>query len=269
METWKKIRRLWQPFSEAGASHYAAAACYYLISSLIPTSLLVISVVVSIPYNGAVFRLSPSVFPRAFSHLLGRVMEYIAAHQSLSLLSLSSIAALWSSSRTILAIRKGINAMEAQGTGKGYLSRRLRSFAVLVLLLLLLWLWVMGIPYLDRLAGSLLQDSFPSSLLMLFVFILLLYRLLSNTRRPLYYDALGALAAGLVWILSTFLYSIYVNYISAYDTDYGLIGLAFLSFLWLKLCMQVLFLGVRLSHLCAAGQYHPIRLLRSIFSDHS
>jgi membrane protein len=77
--------------------------------------------------------------------------------------------------------------------------------------------------------------------------ITILYRLGSTARRPIPFFAIGTLLATIISLLSSFIFSFYVDNFGNYNTVYGSIGAVIVMMLWLQLNATILLLGFEIN----------------------
>ena len=128
---------------------YAAHASFFITLSAFPMLLLLVSI---LRYAGiSVDNLTESltgVIPAELLPFVKRQIQSAYQNASGTLLSLSALVALWSSSRGIYGLRKGLNAVYRVVENRGWLYTRgvsmLYTFAFLLVLLMTLGLHVFG-----------------------------------------------------------------------------------------------------------------------------
>jgi membrane protein len=172
-----------------------------------------------------------------------------------TVLSISAVAALWSSSRGMYSFVTGLNAIYDVKEDRGYVRTRLMSmgytFAFLLVLILTLVLHVFGGDLLQMLQ-ELPIPAFLLNLLDLRVFVLLIlqtalfcamFMVLPNERNRLGESLPGALLASIGWQVFTNVYSIYSQKFTSYASIYGSVSVVALGMLWLYFCICIVFYG--------------------------
>lgn len=257
-------QRLLRRVSSYRVSVYAANASFYIILSVFPAIVLVLSL---LPYT----RLSQSDLVTALSGVIPSVLEpalaYIISDLSQkangAVASLSALMAVWSSSRGVYCIQLGLNAICGRRESRSYLHTRIVSMLYTVFmiaaLLLTLTLHVFGnqlalyfsrqpVPILQLLAKILQFRGLILWLLLTALFTAVMTVFPSQKVR-LRDAAPGAAAAALGWLLFSWLFSIYAQYFSSYSVFYGSLSVVALAMLWLYVCMSILFYGGVVNHL--------------------
>lgn len=245
---------------------YAANAGFFLVLSLFPALLLVLSLLQRSPLQiGDLLELVRSFLPEA---LAGSAEEIIfSTYRSApgAVAGVAGLTALWSSSRGIYGLITGLNAVYGlQETRSGLVTRAVSFFyaaVFYVLVLLTLLLQVFGSFLLERLQGArhpLLQAAAAlPDLQLLFLTAVqtlvftLMYAALPSRRNSFRESLPGAIVASVGWMVFSRLFSLYVEHFPRYALVYGsLYGIA-LGMLWIYCCVSLFFYGGALNRLLA------------------
>ena len=261
-----RVTRLVRYFAEKRVSLYASSACYFLGLSLFPMLVLLLGL---LRYTG----LGADTLLDALSALVPQPLLPLAKSMILSayrntsgaLVSLSAVTALWSASRGVYSLLKGLCSIYERERYKGYWQLRTMSvgytFALLVVLVLTLVLGVFGKELLTY--GTLGSDSLFAVLdqvvdmgffVLLFVltgFFCLVYMFLPGKRSRFLETLPGGLMTTVGWLLFTQLYSVYATRFSGYANVYGSVYILALSMLWLYCCISLVFYGGALNRYLA------------------
>lgn len=239
-------------------SVYAAHASFFVTLSVFPMLLLLVSI---LRYTGisvdTLTEILDGVIPAALIPFVKRLIHNAYQSTSGTLLSVSALVALWSSSRGIHGLHRGLNAIYEVSENRSWLHTRAMSVVytlvfVLVLLLTLV-LHVFGSTILQFIlihTGSVW--TFLDSIVNLRFFLLLMiqtvvftamYMALPNKHNSLADSFPGAVFSSLGWLILSDLYSRYVENFSHYANIYGSIYAVALSMLWLYCCVSIIFYG--------------------------
>ena len=252
----EELKRLSGYLSRKQVPLYAANASFFLILSVFPLLVLLLSL---IRYTGLQVEtftdLISGVVPGALMPTVNRLILSAYVNSTGTVLSLSAVAALWSASRGMYSFVMGLNAIYDVREDRGYVRTRLISvgytFAFLLVLQLTLVLHVFGGDLL-RFVENLPIPAILLSILDLRVFLLLIlqtvlfctmFMVLPNERNGFKESIPGALLASIGWQVFTNLYSIYSQRSSAYANIYGSVYVAALGMLWLYFCICIVFYG--------------------------
>ena len=249
---------------------YAANAAYFIIMAALPTILLLLALLRYTRLDSSVLINALDAFvPEALAPLMEKLVNSLYDSSSTVLVSVSALAAVWSASRGIYGIIKGLNRIYAVREDRGYVYTRLMSVFYMVLfiviLILTLAIHVFGqtiaqqIPVARHPVVLLLDRILPVRAFVLFFLQTLLFTAmfmtLPNRRNRLLTSLPGAMFASLGWLIFSDLFSIYVDHFSNYPAIYGSLSAVALAMLWLYICMAILFYGGALNKLLMDAGY--------------
>ena len=252
----KKLKEFAEYLAEQKVPLYAANASFFLILSIFPVLVLLLSL---IRYTGlqveTLTDLISGVVPAALMPMVNRLVLSAYVNSTGAVLSLSAVAALWSASRGMYSFVMGLNGIYEVKENRGYFRTRLLSmgytFAFLIVLVLTLVLHVFGADLLRFLEGLPIPE-FLKNLLDLRVFVLLvlqtflfcgMFMVLPNEHNRLGESLPGALLASIGWQVFTNVYSVYSQKFTSYASIYGSVYVVALGMLWLYFCICIVFYG--------------------------
>lgn len=249
---------LLEKISDTQVSLYAANAGYFLILSVFPALVLILSL---LRYTGiqvdTFASLLEGVLPEALLPAAQRLILNTYVNTTSTVVGLSAVASLWSASRGMYCLLTGLNAIYGVSENRSWLHTRFISmiytFLFLLVLLLTLVLHVFGTTILGILSqrsgwlANLLANVVDLRFfLLLFTQTLLftaMFMVLPNGRNRLENSLPGALLASIGWLIFSDLYSIYVEHFTSLSIIYGSVYAVALSMLWLYCCLSILFYG--------------------------
>ena len=237
---------------------FASSACYFMVLSLFPLLVLMLGFLrhTGLEVENLLAFLEGFVPGALMEGARQLVFEtYLVTNGTL--LGLSALTALWSASRGIYGLLKGLNAVYSLRETRGYVYTRIMSvyytFAFLLVLLLNLVLQVFGkalleaLPYGEEplivfLTGAV---DFRQLFLLLTQVVLFcaMYKALPNGKFSWKQSLPGAVLASFGWLIFSNLFSVYVAYSASYVNLYGTMYRAAMSFLWLYCCVSIVFYG--------------------------
>lgn len=249
----KVIRRF---VSEAEVGTYASGAAFFLFLSLIPMVMIASSI---LPYDalksGGGVKISQAVIPeKVYSFLLGIVESYHG--NNMTLLSVSAMVAVWSASKGMLALIRGLNHIYEVEESRGYLLLRLKAAFYTLFILLAILLSAGILVFGNTLAGWLIPDTGMAALLwrmfggirhlsvaaLISVVFCTLYVLLPNNQMSWKSHYPGAVFTSVFWTLYSFGFSIYIDYFGGFSM-YGSLTTIVIVMIWLYFCMYIFFAG--------------------------
>ena len=261
-----RIAALVKKLQAMGIPGHAANAGYFIILSIFPMLVLILGLLRYTPLDaGDLLRLLEGFLPDALLPAAERLIISTYAHSGAAVVSVSAVGALWSSSRGIFALLRGLNAIYGVQEDRGYFYTRavsvLYTFLFLVVLVLTVSLNLFG----EGILGLLPESTDPfwqflSGLVDLRFFLLLLLQtalfaamfvVLPNRKNRVRDSLPGALLTSLGWLIFTELFSFYVEHFSSYSNLYGSVYAMALGMLWLYFCLSIFFYGGALNRLLA------------------
>lgn len=258
------IKKFVQDILKYRVSLYAANASFYIILAFFPSIMLLVSLMPAVGFSHEdLLGITNGIVPEILTPLIERIIKDMTAGSTVTLMSVTAFAAVWSSSRGVYYIQVGIHAICGGNEKRSYLFRRLMSMVYMILLLiaLLLTLFVLGfgqevalflakqsIPVLNFIA-EVMQFRGLILLILLSLLFCVIYCVFPS-RRVSFRKALpGAVLAALGWLVFTLGFSIYARYFSNYSVLYGSLSIIAFGMLWLYVCISILFYG------CVLNQY--------------
>lgn len=266
----KYIKRIWKfgkalvlkfaaKMSEDAMSAYAGQASLYIILSFFPFLMFQLSLVSFLPLTQQqMLDFLGGIIPASVMDIVIPFIEEVYEGSTGAVLSITIIFALWAGSKGIMTIYYGLNSVCRVENTSNYVIVRLRSilytiiFGVMLVVMLVVnvcgnaiteWL-VAHVPF------EFLQTAFViknlrviSSIAVLFVFFLLMFKFLPDRKTRLRDEIPGALIAAVGWIGFSFLYSIYIDNLSNMSATYGSLTAIVLCITWLYACVCILMFG--------------------------
>ncbi|MCI9229214.1 MAG: YihY/virulence factor BrkB family protein [Dorea sp.] len=260
----KRIKDIYQKITnitaDIAADHvgaYAAQSAYFFMLCLIPIILLLITMVQYTPVTKAdVMTAVIQVFPASVENLITSIVNQVY-NQSMGIIPVTIIVAMWSAGKGVLAMASGLNCIYSCRETRNYIVLRIRStiytLLFIAVIILLLVLSVFGntlnlfiarhIPFLKRIADWLIETRAVITPTVLVIFSLMLYKFLPN-RRGRFRDQLpGAMFAAVGWMVISWVFSIYLDVFKGFSSMYGSLTTIVLIMLWMYFCMYCILLG--------------------------
>lgn len=264
MAAWiQNIKRIAKAIGRTNISVYAANAAFFLLLSIFPAAIFLLSLsqYTILPLESLPEMISP-IIPSVLQPLITYVLDDIAVNNTISILSISAVTVLWSASRGVYGLVKGLNSVNHLRENRPYLRLRLLCFfyTLGIFAALLGTVALYSISY--NLLQILLPPESPAGQIVLFLLrfrsliciialtclFCAIFRYLPCRRSPLKHTLPGSFAAAVGWILLARVFSYYTGTISNYSAIYGSITIVALTMLWLYICMLILFYGGMFNH---------------------
>ena len=253
-----KIYRMFRELAALKISLHAAGAGYFMILSLFPALVLLLSLLRRTGLGvEQLLELIRGWIPEALVPVAEEITVSAFDNSSGAMVGLSAVAALWSAGRGMWGILTGLNAVYGLEEDRGWLRTRLISaaytFLFLLVLLLTLVAQVFGSTVLELLAERSGEPARVLSRLADLRFVLLvtlqtgvftlMFMVLPNRRGGFWESLPGAGLASLGWLVFSDLYSVYAERFAGLRSVYGSVYAIALSMLWLYCCMSIVFYG--------------------------
>ncbi|WP_052219566.1 YihY/virulence factor BrkB family protein [Clostridium tetani] len=240
----------------------ASQLSYSLLLSFFPFLIFLMTLLgfSSIDNEYVLFELKTMLPDSAYELVYNTVIEILGTRDS-NLLSFSIIFTVWTSSTGFRAVIKGINKAydekEKRSLPKVFLISILSTlslgFLIILTVLFLVFGQLIGLYLVQKLKmGSLFYLTWNiiryiiilSSLVVIFA---LMYKFIPSRKLKWKEVMPGAIFATVGWLLSSFIFSYYVNNFANYSRIYGSIGAVIILMVWLYLTSIIIILGGELN----------------------
>lgn len=204
-----------------------------------------------------------SAFPADTRRMLGDLINEIVTKSSYALISAGAIGGIWSSSNGIMSVIKAVNRAYDLDEDRPYWKLRglsvLLTIGLAVVMIISLIVIGFGEVFLNMIFVSYTWPSYIIykiiqiliTLILIGVILSVLYKLAPSIKKGVeikFRDALpGGLAAGLLLIISSVVFSFYINNFGNYSKTYGSIGGIIVLLIWLYISSIVIVLGAEIN----------------------
>lgn len=248
---------------EKQISLHAAYAGYFIILAVFPALLMLLSLLRFAGLQVEILvDMMGEVLPPALMETVEGMVYSAWLHSTGTVLGLSALTALWSASRGVYGLLRGLNAVYDVWENRGYLYTRGISviytflFGIVLILTLVLhvfgnavfrWLSMVDNPVIIFLV-DLVDVRFFLLLMLQSLIFTLMYMVLPNGRNGFGSSLPGGILSSVGWLVFSDLFSIYVEHFNRYSLIYGSVYALALGMLWLYCCLSILFYGGALNH---------------------
>ena len=225
---------------------YASSGAFYLFLALFPAAALICALLPLIPVTQAeLFGHLSAVLPDFMEELLRIVVDDLYERRVGSI-SFSTVMLLWSSSKALTGLMKGLDVVYSGHNSRNYF--RLRGLGSLYMLLLIVFLLLtlalnLGQQFLVRqlyrlwpgsgeLIRPLMKLRFLPVMLVLAVFFTSLFKYLPEGKRRWIAQAPGALFVSAAWMLLGWAFSLYLRRFGG-GSLYGSLTTVAFALLWI------------------------------------
>lgn len=248
---------------------HAAYAGYFIILSAFPALLMVLTI---LRFTGLqvenLLELVGEFLPKALRGAVEEVVLSTWVNSTGTVLGVSALTALWSASRGIFGVLRGLNAVYDVWENRGYVYTRgisvFYTFLFGLVLILTLVLHVFGNSIIARLSMvdnglviflmDLIDVRFFLLLILQSLIFTFMYMILPNQRNRFLDSLPGGILSSIGWLVFSDIFSVYVEYFNSYSSIYGSVYAVALGMLWLYCCMSILFYGGALNHFLSRGR---------------
>lgn len=260
----QKAVRVLNQVKDLEISVHAAHACYFIILSAFPTLVLLLGLLRYTELQPVdLMDLMEGFLPVALQPYAWDLISGTYENTSKVVISVSALTALWSASKGIYGLLKGLNNIYGVQEHRGWLHTRFMCVVYMVLfilvLLLTLVLHVFGNTIVEflRLHGG---EGFWiwADLVNLRFFVLVaaqtllfcvMFMYLPSKDNGFRESLPGALLGSFGWMAVSSLFSVYVENFSGYTNIFGSVYAVALIMLWLYVCVNTVFYGAVLNRL--------------------
>ncbi len=256
-------KQIFDKYKKDEVTVYAAQASFFIVIAFFPFIMLLLTLIQLIPaiQKSDLLELMVTIMPDMLDSLVVGIIDDLYTKSPATIISISAIAALWSASRGMQSIERGLNRVYETPQKRGFLIGRLVSSGYTVFFIVAcigsLLLLVLGsnlnrftqkwFPRLSDFASLLYSLR---SFLLLFLLVIIfsgLYTWLPLRRHSLKSQMPGALFSTLGWIVFSALFSVYFNNFSNYSYMYGSLTAVVMLMLWLYICICILLIGAEIN----------------------
>ncbi len=261
------VKAFFKKLQEDAVSAFAAQTAFFVILSFLPFLMFLLTLVRFLPVETE--RLLAAVyaaFPPMLHEFIGGLLYEVLQKTSGTVVSISAGVALWSASKGMLVIIRGMNAVYGNTETRNYFVLRLLSvgytlvFAtVLALTLTLLvfgnriFLYIQSrIAFLAHAKALVIGIRTAVSFVVLTSFFFGLYLFVPNRKSQRIMEELpGAVLTATGWFGFSYLYSLYIDRMANFSAMYGSLTAIVLCMIWLYACMYLMFIGAELNVMAA------------------
>lgn len=259
-------KKVYDKFAEDEMTVYAAQVSFFIILSIVPFIMLLLTAVQMIPTvsNAKFMEVIVGLVPVDYKSLAFRVVSDLSLRSPATMLSLTAITALWSAGRGMFSVARGLNRVHGHGEKRWYVINRLICSGYTVVFMLVsivsLGFLVFGdrmqtflvkrFPFLTGTVMHIINFRVLWILMIQLMFFLGIYTFVPDKKLKLREQIPGALFSTVGWMSFSFAFSLYFNHIGGknYSYMYGSLAAIVLLLLWLYFCICILFFGAEINY---------------------
>jgi membrane protein len=264
------IKEIRKKLNKDSIGVYSAQSAFFIILSFFPFTMLLLTLLRYLPISfDNLTDYSVEVLSPTLTEFVQGIFDEIYEKASGAIISVTSITAIWSASKGLMSVMRGLNAAYGVRSKRGYFRLRLAAaFYTLFLagmIIATLAMLVFGraiavtlfgeVPIVSGVLSVLLELRFLIGFGILVLFFMFLYKVMPERKTTLYNELPGALFCAIGWVAFSMLYSFYVDNLSDFSYLYGSLSAIVFLMLWLYFCMYILFIGAEINDLLQDDLY--------------
>ena len=259
----KGAYQIWNKYVEDEITVYAAQASFYIVLAFFPFLMLLLTLIQFIPSvsKADLLVILIRLMPDMLDSLMVVIVNDLDTKSPGTILSITALLALWSASKGMMSIERGINRIYGTLEKRHYLARRLicalYTLAFMVVCVVSLVLLVFGttlqslflrlLPVVAEFVESIISIRTLLALTLFLLCFVGLYTILPKKKQNPWNQIPGAAFTTIGWIAFSYLFSIYFNHFSSFSYMYGSLTAMVLLMLWLYFCICILFIGAEIN----------------------
>lgn len=258
-KTYRLLRDISEQMRRQSISAFSASTAFFFFLSMVPMLIMLCTI---LPYTPLTEQnLVTLITDFTPDKVDGLVQDFIAEiyDKSAGILSVAVLATIWSAGKGLLALMRGLNAINGVEERRNYFVVRLvASFYTIVMLLVVLvslFIMVFGnqlvsfalhrIPTLQALVSALMNFRFMFVWLVLTLLFATVYAYVPDKKQRFREQIPGAIFTAVVWSVFSWGFSMYVEWSDF--SIYGSLSIIIIVMLWLYSCMYILMVGAYLN----------------------
>lgn len=258
------LKSLFKRFNDHSLIDLGAQCAYFLLLSLFPFLIFIISLLTFLPFTFAdVYRLLQNTYvPSDVLEIIQNQWNVLKENQSTGLLSLGLLFTLWTASLALNSILRSLNLAYHVSESRGLILARLISISLTVGMFI-----VVIAALILQVIGSQIRDNLPVDLIIfdvdilrwalssiiIFSVFLILYFVGPNIRLKFKDVYIGALFATIGWQFTSFIFSMYVTNFADYSATYGTIGTVIALMIWFHISSLIILIGGEINAIIKEG----------------
>lgn len=269
MRIYRILRGFGRQMSRANVNAYAASTAFFLFLSLIPMVMLICSIIPYTPLKESDLTRAVQLLPTTISPLLSSLIASIYDN-SFGIMSTAAIVTIWSAGKGVLALMRGLNAMNSVVEDRNYvLQRIIASFYLIVFLITIIFLLIVmvfgnlladtivrHVPQMEDLFALLLHFRGLFSWCVMILIFAVMYTYIPNCKLKFSHQIPGAVFSATTWSIFSWGFSVYVQHFNGFDM-YGSLTTIVIVMLWLYFCFYLFLIGAHINRFLA-----PFRRIR-------
>lgn len=259
-------KRISDKFIKDEMTVYAAQASFFIVLSFFPFVMVLMTLIQFVPHlsGDMLVTVLAALIPNINKSrpFIERAISDLYIHSPGVILWITILTALWSASKGMMSMERGLNRIWGPHEKRNYIITRLictgYTLVFLILCIMSLLLLVFGtaiqnfiartFPIIAKITQHILNLRALLAVAILILSFTSLYAIVPRKKLKLKLQLPGAVFSSLCWILFSFGFSIYFNHFSRFSYTYGSLTAIVLLMLWLYFCICILFVGAEINY---------------------
>lgn len=237
---------------------YAGSTAFFLLLAAVPLAMFLLALMQYTPlaHIDLMAHISISV-PNTVKPLVDEVFKDIENNGSATLLSVSVATAIYTATRGVFSLMKGMNVMYGvKDDRKPFLKWIIAGIYTIITVLLILLAAILLVladtirnfitktfPHITALVEFIINVRMITMLATMTFFFLLIYLVLPNRHSKMLHQLPGAVFSALGWVISSVAFSFYLEHFANYSQIYGSLTTIIVAMIWIYMLMSILFTG--------------------------
>ncbi len=256
---YNSIRSFFSVLTEDEITVYSAYASYYMVISFVPFLMIFLMIA------GYFVNITAADFTNFIGHNLPKsvvsfisyIIDEILLADSVSLISIPAVTLVWTASRSVVAIAKGLDSVYKVKERRSFIKINIYGIFYTVIffaaILFSLILMVFGnliadaigtiFPVAINILNLILSARGIISLVVLTALFVCIYTFVPGKKLKFLKQLPGAIFSASGWMIFSLLFSIYVDNFDNRSYLYGSLTALVIFMLWVYFCMIIMFLG--------------------------
>jgi membrane protein len=261
---WEVLKRTWNEISEDNISHLAAGVGFYALIAIFPAFGALVALYGLIANPADVERhtalLATFMPPESLKLLTDALHNLVTKNQaglSVSLV-ISVLIAIWSARVGTGALMTALNMAYGEGEKRNFiwfnavalaLTAGLVLFGIVAIFTVAVIPAILNfLPFPESWNNIISAVRWPILFVLVMVALAVIYRVAPSRERPRWqWVSPGALAATVLWVIGSALFSLYVGRFGSYSQTYGSLGAVVVLLLWFWLSSYIILAGAELN----------------------
>lgn len=256
-----KFKRFFTKLRDDHVSESAAECAYYTILSFVPFIIFFITLIqFTVIDKQLIVNGLKQIVPTSMHTFIFSIIDEVYS-KSVNTVSISLLVALWSASKGFYALCKGLKNIYKLSEDKPNFIVRLEGFAYTLLFIISLMIVMILIVFGNRIHEFIIKNFFPLGIITsfflkirtiitiagLFLVFLLLYKFIPRHKVTFKSQVPGAFFSAVSWIVTSFVFSIYIDVFKGFSNTYGSLTSIILIMMWIYVCMYIILLGAEIN----------------------